>query len=138
MDASLTIDGYRFDVRILNDPAYGPDAQTPATFSALTGVGLRCAWRREGPPVTAATDLTTGSDGTVRSAGSRHAPLPTGASGVREGGIPAGAVIANVTAKVICGMRDDSGDHGVAASFQVRKASSIYVGERLTLAAWRG
>jgi hypothetical protein len=137
IEASMVVDGYRFVITILNDSAYGPDAVRPATFGAVAGVGHRCEWRREGPDLPAATEVT-GATGAVVSTGSRWAPLQTGTSNVREGGIPAAAVTANSSVTVVCGLRDDSGDHGVAASFQLRKAASVYLGERLSLAAWRG
>jgi hypothetical protein len=134
---SLAVDGYHFVITILNDAAYGPDAAHPYLLGAVAGVGHRCEWRREGPTVSAATQVTGASEAVV-STGSRWAPVQTGTSNVREGGIPAAAVTANSTVTVICGLRDDSGDHGVAASFKLRKAGSVYIGERLSLAAWRG
>lgn len=137
IEGSIVVDGYRFGIMILNDSAYGPGAATPGTVSAVAGVGHRCEWRREGAPVSAATQVW-GAVGAVVSTGATWAPLQTGASSVRKSGIPAAAVIANFAVTVVCGMRDDSGDHGVAASFQLRKSGSIYVGERLSLAAWRG
>lgn len=136
IEASMVVDGYRFVITILNDAAYGPDAARAYLFGAVAGVGHRCEWRREGPTVSAATQVTGAADAVV-STGARWAPLQTGTSSLREGGIPAAAVTAT-TVTVICGLRDDSGDHGVAASFQLRKAGSVYIGERLSLAAWRG
>lgn len=136
IEASMAVDGYRFVITILNDTAYGPDAARPGTFGAVAGVGHRCEWRREGPTVSAATQVT-GAAGAVVSTGARWAPLQTGTSSVRLGGIPAAAVTAT-TVTVICGLRDDSGDHGVAASFQLRKVGGVYFGEKLSLAAWRG
>jgi hypothetical protein len=137
IEASMAVDGYRFSIKILNDAAYGPDAASPATFSAVAGVGNRCEWSREGPAASAATEVW-GPVGAVVSTGAHYAPLETGATGVRESGIPAAAVAGNSAVTVICGMRDDSGDHGVAASFQLRKVGAVYIGERLSLTAWRG
>ena len=133
----MAVDGYRFVITVLNDTNYGPDAARPYLFGAVAGVGHRCEWRREGPAVSAATQVT-GAAGAVVSTGARWAPLQTGTSSVRDGGIPAAAVTANSAVTVICGLRDDSGDHGVAASFQLRKVGGVYVGEKLSLAAWRG
>lgn len=137
IEASLAVDGYRFGIKILNDVAFGPDATRPATFGSVPGVGARCEWRREGADVAAATEVW-GPVGAVVSTGAHYAPVRTGATALRESGIPAAAVIANFAVTVICGVRDGSGDHGVTASFQLKKAGGIYIGEKLSLAAWRG
>jgi hypothetical protein len=136
IEAVTVVDGYHFGIKILNDPAFGPHASTPATFSTVAGVGFHCEWRREGPTVATATEVW-GPTGAVVSTGARYSPLRSGATGARESGLPASAVIA-ASVTLICGLRDDSGDHGVIASFQLRKAGSSYTGERLSLAPWRG
>ncbi|MDQ6719975.1 MAG: hypothetical protein M3003_04175, partial [Candidatus Dormibacteraeota bacterium] len=107
----VEVDGYRFTVQLLFDPAYGLHAADTARTSDLEGVGLRCTWTRTGPDVPDATELF----GPIAnpSTPARWAPLRTGLGGDRSGGFPPTASpYANVT-DVVCGMRDASGDHGV-------------------------
>jgi len=131
----VAVDGYRFSVQLLFDPAYGLHALDAARWSDLEGVGLECTWTRTGPDVPDATELFGPPANLSELA--RLTPLRTGRGGGRTGGFPASASQdANVT-DVVCGMRDASGDHGVEISVWFGRAGTTTPVSALSVVPWR-
>ena len=130
----VEVDGYRFSVQLLFDPAYGLHALDAARWSDLDGVGLACTWTRTGP-VADATELF--GPPTNLSELARYTPLTTGRGGGRTGGFPVSASQdANVT-DVVCGMRDASGDHGAEISVWFGRAGTTTPVSALSVVPWR-
>jgi hypothetical protein len=130
----VEVDGYRFSVQLLFDPAYGLHALDAARWSDLEGVGLECTWTRTGPDVPDATELFGPPANLSELA--RWTPLRTGLGGGRTGGFPVIARDANVT-DVVCGMRDASGDHGAEISVWFGRAGTTTPVSALSVVPWR-
>jgi hypothetical protein len=112
----LEVDGWRFTVSVVRDPAYGPRPSAGAwAVSEVAGIGVRCAWTRTGPDAGAVEDLWGIPERVASSAGYSGR---TGASGDRQNGIPEGAVRGNV-ATMVCGLRGTAGAHGVLIDLAV-------------------
>ncbi len=131
----VEVDGYRFTVQLLFDPAYGLHALDAARWSDLEGVGLECTWTRTGPDVPDATELFGPTANLSELA--RWTPLRTGLGGGRTGGFPVSASRdANVT-DLVCGMRDASGDHGAEISVWFGRAGTTTPVSALSVVPWR-
>jgi hypothetical protein len=136
---AVEVDGYRFSVQLLFDPAYGLHAADAARTSGLEGVGLECTWTRTGPDVPDATELfgPTAAVITHPSDLAHWTPLTNGTRGGRTGGFPVSvSQDANVT-DVVCGMRDASGDHGAEISVWFGRAGTTTPVSALSVVPWR-
>ncbi len=63
-------------------------------------------------------------------------PLTSGTRGGRTGGLPISAAQDRDASAVICGMRDDAGDHGVAVFVWFTRVSGTVV-MSLSVMPWR-
>jgi hypothetical protein len=130
----LDVDGYRFVVTVVTDPAYGPNATAAYAVSAVSGVGIRCEWSRTGPDLSRAADLFGTTDSVVQTAA--YAPVTRDTRSDRTNGIPSAAVHGQ-TASLVCGVDDDTGRHGVAIDLSVAP-DGFYTARSLALSRWSG
>ena len=133
-DQVVDVDGYRFTTHLLFDRAYGLNAADAAHTSGLAGVGLVCTWTRTGPDVPDAIELF--GSGSSPAGLAQWTPLTSGTRGGRTGGLPISAAQDRDASAVICGMRDDAGDHGVAVFVWFTRVSGTVV-MSLSVMPWR-
>lgn len=136
--ARLEVDGYRFEIRVLNDASVGPDGTPAWRVSAVPGVGASCVWTRTASALPSPLVELWGTPGRVADL-ARWNSVEVGTSGNRQGGLPTDAWSpGSPSATVACAVRDQIGVHGVAAKIDLDPRGAIYLGSRLHLTPWRG
>ncbi len=134
-ESALNVEGYGFSVRIMSDPAYGPQPSAgPWAVSAVPGIGLSCTWTRTGPDIATVQDLWGTPQSVASTAG--YTDVRTGRGGTRQNGIPLAAVTGS-TATTVCGVRDATGPHGVVIELAIA-ADGRYTDGSLRLSQWSG